>query len=215
MKSTIASNAFATLAFLALAAASAAHAAPMPKGDPERGHMLSAQRCAACHGEDGNSTIPQNPRLAGLRASYIVKQVVDFQARRRNNVSMSAMVMGLTEQDIANLAAHFAMRKPIRAPLVPSPLREQGRQIYNRSIGNLTVTCADCHGTAGEGGMGPRLASQHAFYLQKELRDFASGARANDPGLAMGGDQALTMNQVANQLSEQEIKALAEYLSGL
>lgn len=97
--------------FLALSlAVSAAPATVMAGGNADSGQKLSAT-CAACHGADGNSTIPTNPKLAGQYESYIVRALTDYKSGARSNAMMAGFAAPLSEQDIRDLAAYFSSQE--------------------------------------------------------------------------------------------------------
>ena len=87
-------------------------------GDAAAGQALASERCQACHGADGNSTDPQYPRLAGQHADYMVRALADYKSGARNNPIMSGFAAGLSEQDMANLAAWFAEQTGVVTPSV-------------------------------------------------------------------------------------------------
>lgn len=89
--------------FVALALA----AAPAMAGNAEAGKKKS-EPCAACHGADGNSAVPDFPRLAGQQPDYLVKVLRDYKSGARKNAIMAPQVANLTDQDIADLAAFFS-----------------------------------------------------------------------------------------------------------
>jgi cytochrome c553 len=79
------------------------------KGDPVAGKAKSVT-CQACHGVDGKSIAPEYPNLAGQYASYMEKALRDYRDGRRTNVIMAPMAAGLSDQDIADLAAWYSMQ---------------------------------------------------------------------------------------------------------
>lgn len=206
------------LSVLMMALAGAVNAA----GDAKAGEAKSAV-CAACHGADGNSTMPNFPKLAGQNPKYIAKQLhdmkVDPAAGGRMVVEMAAIVKGLSDQDIEDLAAYFGS-KTIKAGAADPDLVAKGESVYrggNKAKG--LAACTGCHGPDGKGNNGakfPALAGQHAEYIEKQLKAFrlaadepaAQGARVND------GDTKI-MRDVASRLSDLEIKAVASFISGL
>ena len=101
----------AAAAFYAVAASAqeAPRAAPAP--DLKKAQQTATQVCAACHGADGNSTDPQFPRLAGQYEDYLVRALTDYRSGQRRNPIMSGFAAGLSDTDIANLAAYFARQK--------------------------------------------------------------------------------------------------------
>lgn len=99
---------FGTALSLAGATASAA-------GDPAKGKEKSAL-CATCHGADGNSVIPANPRLAGQYASYLLKALQDYKSGARKNPVMAGFAATLSEQDMQDLAVYFASQSGLATP---------------------------------------------------------------------------------------------------
>jgi len=171
--------------------------------------------CASCHSEDGNSTLPANPVLAGQHADYTLKQLQNFRPRdgkpaERPNAVMAGMVASLSADDLRNLAAYFEQQKPrLRAARDPDLVR-LGQAIYRGGIPAKSVAaCTACHGPYGSGipAQFPRLAGQFAEYTSAQLRAFRGGERANDPNRMM--------RAVAEKLSDREIAAVSEYIAGL
>ncbi len=200
------------LAILALIFASTAFAAPPVKGDAKKGEIIATQVCAACHGPDGNGTNPPNPdypKLAGIQPEYLFKQLKDFAVGKRKNDIMSAMVANLSLDDMANLALYFAAQKS-KPGLAGNPeLLEFGKKFYADGNPDQGVpACAGCHLPDGAGTSAyPHVAGQHASYVFQQLKRFASGERDNDRGLVM---QSLSM-----RMTEQEMKAVSEYVTTL
>lgn len=79
----------------------------MAAGDAAAGKEKSTV-CAACHGADGNSSIPMNPILAGQYADYIVRALKDYKTGDRQNAIMNGIAAGLSEEDMEDLAAYFS-----------------------------------------------------------------------------------------------------------
>ncbi len=77
-------------------------------GDVEAGKALSDKVCAACHGADGNSELPANPKLAGQYESYIMQALKDYRSGARQNPIMAGFAASLSDEDIANAAAYFS-----------------------------------------------------------------------------------------------------------
>ena len=185
------------------------------KGDPAKAQQIVNQVCAACHAADGNSAIPVNPSLAGQHPEYIYKQLMNFKPQggkpaERNNGIMAGMVANLSEDDMKNLAAYFASQKAKPGVARDAKLVKQGEAIYRGGVAAKGVpACASCHAPNGAGmpAQFPRLAGQHAEYTSGQLKAFRAGQRANDAAQMMRG--------VAAKLSDQEIAAVSEYISGL
>jgi cytochrome c553 len=179
-------------------------------GSKEAGQTKAAT-CSACHGLDGNSVNPEWPNLAGQHASYIIKQVRQFRAGQRQNVLMSPMAAILQDQDIEDVAAYFSSQT-LRPTGETDPAKfKLGERVYRAgSISGKVPACAGCHGPDGSGNPAavyPRIGGQHAAYAAIQLRNFKSGTRTTDPNLMM--------RNIAAQLSEDEIDAVASYLQGL
>ncbi len=178
-------------------------------GDASAGKTKSAT-CAGCHGVDGNSANPEWPNLAGQGAAYLEKQLKEFKAGQRENPTMSPMAAPLAEQDMADLAAFYSSQE-FKVGAADESLVELGRKIYLG--GNATAgvaACIGCHGPAGKGNPAakfPALSGQHSKYIENQLHAFKTGERNNDP--------AKMMRDIANNMSEQEIKAVASYVQGL
>ena len=198
----------------AASAPSAPTAAPAAKPAPvdlARGQKLAAEVCAACHGPDGNSPLPENPRLAGQVADYIAKQLLDYKAaKERMNPIMQAIAAQLSDEDIRAVSEYFARQQPRPGVGRNQELVALGQKIYRGGIPATGVpACAACHGPAGVGvpSLYPQLAGQHAQYTAGQLRAFRGNERINDPNQMM--------RMIASRLSEREIAALSEYIAGL
>ena len=183
-----------------------------PVGDPVSGAAKSAV-CAGCHGPDGNSPVALFPKLAQQRPEYIAKQLRDFRGGGRPDPMMMGMALALSDQDIADLAQHFGSQR-LAAGVENLALGRVGERLYmSGQPAKKLPACVGCHGLRGEGFFGavdggfPAIGGQHSAYLVKQLEGFRSGARAND----FGG----VMRFVTSRLSDEEIAAVAAYLSGL
>jgi cytochrome c553 len=206
---------FAALLVIA-SCANAAEDKKTVKADPARGEVLfntgDAARgvlaCIACHGAAGNSTIVDNPKLAGQHGAYIHKQLLDFKTPSRNNPIMTGIAKALTEQDIADLVAYLGKQKPSPGAAKNPATVELGKKIYRGGIAEKSVpACAACHSANGAGipAQFPRLAGQHQTYIATELTNFRSGARKNSE----------PMSQIASRMSDAEIQAVSDYIAGL
>jgi len=178
-------------------------------GDAAAG-MKKSQTCAACHGADGNSINPAWPSLAGQHAEYLTKQLKEFKSGKRENAQMSPMAANLSDQDIADLAAYFSSRK-IKTGTADPALVNLGQKIYR--AGNIDAgvpACLACHGPAGLGNPAagyPAMGGQHAAYAQAQLKAFREGLRTNDPNEIM--------RTIVGRMTDEEIKAVSEYMQGL
>ena len=186
------------------------------KGDAKAGADKSGL-CQGCHGGNGNSEDATFPRLAGQYSSYIAKQVNDFaKGIRANNETMAGMAATVASvQDALDIGAYFQSQKMASKPLasVDKNLASKGKEIfYNGIPGKNVYGCVNCHGERGKGkapniSVFPVIGGQHRDYLIKELTDLRAGTRANDPAGMMQG--------IAKGLDDDDIKALANYLSSL
>jgi cytochrome c553 len=185
------------------------------KPDLDKGAQIAKQVCAACHAADGNSAAPANPKLAGQIPEYLHKQLANFKAQggkkaERIDPIMGGMVAGLSDGDMRNVAAYYAAQKLQPAKAASKELAAAGQKLWRGGNAATGVpACAGCHGPDGAGipSQYPRLSGQYAAYVETQLKQFRAGARANDPNSMMRG--------VAARMSDQEIKAAAEYAAGL
>lgn len=179
------------------------------EGDVGAGKEKS-QVCAACHGVDGNSPNPVWPKLAGQHAEYIIKQLRDIKNGERENAQMTPMATNLSEQDILDLAAYYSSQKIKHGKTDPASL-ELGEKIYRAgSIEAGVPACIACHGPNGRGNPAaqyPALGGQHAAYTQAQLNAFRDGTRANDNNAVM--------RTIVGRMTDEEIKAVSEYIQGL
>lgn len=166
--------------------------------------------CAGCHGVDGNSAAPNFPKLAGMDAAYITKQLTDFKSGARKDPVMSGMAAPLSKKDAEDLGAYFASQKRSAGTASASAdVLKKAERLYRG--GNTKVGIAACMGCHGPSGTGipprfPAVGGQHATYNEKQLKDFKAGTRSNDGEI---------MTVIAFRLSEAEIKGLSEYMAGL
>lgn len=205
---------------MVLGGASAALAA----GNADLGQSKAAV-CVACHGPDGNSVAlppPADPwpKLAGQLPSYIIKQVHDFKIGKRKNEQMEPQAQAVAEADLADIAAFFAKQQIQPNEVANKDLLAQGEQIFLKGKGrpHVVPACVGCHGKAGEGNrdwnklmsraptvLAPAIGGQHANYLEKQLKAYRDGSRAND--------EAHVMRDIAKRLNDSDIAAVSEFLA--
>jgi len=185
------------------------------EADPARGAVIVAQgttagapACAQCHafsgGSDGSGAFP---RVAGQPVAYMVRQLMDFKSGARLNAIMTPIARALSPNDAADVAAYYADAETAFPPLAaPNPaLVKAGQALAEGGDARRGVPrCAACH---GEGGTGeapsiPYLAGQYAHYTAFTLEMWREGYRRNST-------EAMAM--FADQLSDEEIQALAAY----
>ncbi|WP_455375689.1 c-type cytochrome [Kaarinaea lacus] len=184
------------------------------EGDAKAGKTKS-ELCHGCHGVDGMSVDPTTfPNLAGQYAGYIFKQVQDFQLGNRHDDTMSAMAgMVTSKEDLKDIAVYFQSQKKMKGKPGDSALSKKGKDIFeNGNPKSGVYGCVNCHGKNGKGkgptiSLFPVIGGQQKAYLVKQLNDLKTGKRKNDP--------AGMMADIAKKLSDKEIQAVAEYLSGL
>ena len=176
--------------------------------------------CGACHGADGNSMAPNFPKLAGQGEKYLLKQLQDIKAGNaapadptigRKVPEMTGMLDGLSDQDLADIAAFYASKKMSVGAADPA-LVERGAALYRGGkLAEGMPACTGCHSPDGSGNAGakyPKLGGQHAAYTAKQLTNFREGDRVND-------GEAAIMRTVAAKLSNKDIEALSSYIQGL
>ncbi len=181
--------------------------AALAQDDDAWARQIIGGSCFLCHGAEGESASAVFPRLAGQNAAYIAKQLENFKSGKRQSTAMAPMVDKLTPEDMAALGRFYASRPPHKEPARDAPLAAVGQYIYqagNRFSG--VPACATCHGPDGAGSNAlPRLAGQHAAYLDNQLRQFGKRERNNDNAV---------MHAVVEKMTPLEMAAVAEYLSG-
>jgi cbb3-type cytochrome c oxidase subunit III len=189
-------------------AAPAAAAPAAAKPDLAQGEAKFTAVCAACHGADGNSGTPANPKLAQQHPEYLVKQLQEFKAGKRVNPIMQPMASQLSDADMKNIAAWVTAKKAKPGFAKDKDLVTMGERIYRGGIADRQIAaCAGCHSPNGAGipSQYPRLSGQHAEYVAAQLTAFRDGVRKNSPQMA----------QVAAKLNDREIRAVADYIAGL
>ncbi|WP_028996476.1 c-type cytochrome [Azohydromonas australica] len=211
MKSILARTLQTALApALALALATplmAAEPAAPTKPDLAKG-QATAQVCAACHAADGTRGITANPILQGQHPEYLVKQLTEFKAGKRQNPIMQGMAASLSEEDMRNVAAFYASKQAEPGAATDKELVQLGEKIYRGGIAERNIpACAGCHSPTGAGipAQYPRLSGQHAEYTSSQLNAFRAGTRAN----------SAQMTGVAAKMNDREIKAVSDYIAGL
>ena len=174
---------------------------PLSHAGMEEGRQ-KAQVCAACHGADGNSTIPAIPSIAGQPKQFIVTALFMFREGRRKNDAMIPFVEKLSNPDLNDLALFFSSQKMNATTRTTPPERVPlGKAITEKN------NCVACHTATLTGQQHiPRLAGQHIDYLRDQLKNFKASTRADMDG---------TMTSAAQGLTPDDIEILADYLSGL
>lgn len=201
---------------MALSLSAGAEEAKPAKADAAKGETLytngdaarNIPACVACHGAGGNSTIVQNPKLAGQHPQYLAKQLANFRTPERNNPIMSPIAKALSDAEMNDIAAYLAKQAPKPGAAKNRESIDLGKKIWRGGIAEKNVpACASCHGPAGDGipVQYPRLSGQHPEYTLAQLVAFRAGGRRNSE----------QMSAIAMRLSDAEIAAVADYIAGL
>jgi len=191
-------------------AAPAAAAAPAKVAKPDlvKGEASFTAVCASCHGADGNSGTPANPKLAQQHPEYLVKQLQEFKSGKRKNPIMQGFASALSDDDMKNIAYWATSKKAKTGFAKDKELVALGERIYRGGVQDRQIAaCAGCHSPTGAGipSQYPRLGGQHSDYTVTQLTAFRDGGRKN----------SIPMTQVAAKLNDREIRALADYIAGL
>jgi cytochrome c553 len=169
--------------------------------DVEAGRR-KAEPCVACHGPDGNATIPGIPSLAGQPVFYTHWQLIKFQDGRRKDPRMSPFAEHLATEDMADLAAYYQAQTPRRRAADTDPARvAAGRKLA------ALHHCTSCHrpGLTGQQQV-PRLAGQDYDYLLKLLRGFRAKTASDLDG---------TMTVAVQPLGDEDIVNLVHFIASL
>lgn len=185
-------------------------------GDPEQGKAAAAL-CATCHQADGsglnNPAGESWPRLAGLEADYLARQLHAYKTGARRNPSMEAFAQMLDDEQILHVSAWFASLPATDGQSAEDQghsavLLKRGEQLATEGDWeNYVVACSSCHGpdNLGAGTVFPAIAGQHFGYIRDQLLAWQKGTRENDPQRLMA--------TIAERMSSNDINAVAAWLS--
>ena len=177
------------------------------QADEARAKKIIGGVCFVCHGAEGESSSEVFPRLAGQHWQYIAKQLENFKSGKRKSTAMADMVAKLTPDEMVALGQFFEKQKVEAEAAKDQDLAGMGKYIYlhgNKYTG--LAACASCHGPEAKGTASlPRLAGQHAAYIETQLKQFHQRERTNDNAV---------MHAVVSKMTPLEMAAVAEYLSG-
>jgi cytochrome c553 len=176
-----------------------------------KGETIANELCAGCHGPGGNSMVPSFPKLAGQQKVYLLRELKDYRSGKRASEIMVPLVSTLSDDDLSNLADYYAKQKPAKPEPSATSNRAQlaiGKKLYLQGNNDTDVpSCESCHETDGSGsGKFPRVAGQHVEYTLDQFRLYATGKRTNG---------SRVMQAVANRMSEEETRAVSEYMASL
>jgi len=185
----------------------ASDTAPQPEKEPTIALSIIQDKCQHCHGMEGEASNVLYPRLAGQHNKYIVKQLHDFRSGKRSG-TMNDMARDLTDPQIIALADYFSSKPTLNHRVRKKDLAQVGWYIFHKGNQYSGVpACSSCHGENGEGSEKlPRLAGQHKRYVADQLMEFNNRKRNNDNAI---------MHSIASKLTELEIHAVSNYVSGL
>ena len=182
--------------------------ATMAKPDLAKGEASYTAVCAACHGADGNSGVPANPKLSQQHPQYLIKQLQEFKSGKRNNAVMKGFATALSEDDMRNIAYWLASKSAKPGFAKDKALVALGERIYRGGVAERQIAaCSGCHSPNGAGipAQYPRVSGQHADYIVAQLSAFREGSRRN----------SVPMGNVAAKLNDREIRAVSDYIAGL
>ena len=173
----------------------------------DKAKSIVTSTCAACHGMDGNSVVPTFPKLAGRHPEYLVRELNEFISGKRKSDIMAPIAAALDPNDFKALGTYFGSQKPTRGTVLDAQAAETGRKLYLEGNEQSGVpACEGCHGTDAQGGKRfPRLAGQHREYLIEQIYNFRTKVR----------NATRVMREVSRRMTDAEIKAVAEFLTGL
>jgi cytochrome c553 len=189
----------------------------------ERGHAIAVgggpggagAACFSCHGLEGQGDAGAAfPRLAGLDAQYLARQMADYASGARPNAVMTPIAQQLSPTDHQSVALYYAGLPPqapiILASAVDAGSLQWGGILYAQGSAERGIqACANCHGPGGQGlnDVYPGVAGQPAAYVEAQFRLWRNGTRQNDIGDVMGS--------VARRMTDQDIRAVSAYVAGL
>ena len=174
------------------------------QGDLQKGKQL-AESCTGCHGEKGVSQMDNFPSLAGQLATYTYKQLRDYADGKRTHALMNSVSAGLSEQESADLAVWFESLPSAQHKGEKQQL-DKAEVLVDKGNGKKIIPpCFTCHGSKGQGTKQdiPALAGQQVDYFVITLEEYKTGARHNDV--------YSRMRLISEQLSDEDIKQLAQY----
>ena len=170
-----------------------------------------AVACASCHGAAGGGNPDVGvPRLAGLDAAYLERQLHAYKQGSNKNPVMADMAASLTDREIAEVSAYYASLQPVSHAQAPADVDlAPGRQlaIYGDMPARGLPACVQCHGPDGQGvgSSFPPLTGQPHQYIVEQIKAWQSGIRSGDP-LGM-------MKHVAGLLTDAEAESVAAYFA--
>lgn len=179
----------------------------------EAGALIAAESCTTCHGDEGNTGTPAYGNLAGQNARYLFQQMVLIRSNERNIVLMKNTLKEIDDDGLRSLAMYYSSLPGLIGQANPEEDLELGEAIYRGGILDKEVAaCTACHGPFGNGNFlagFPRVSGQTVEYLEEQLRAYREGERTSDE------DYGGMMRDIAKKLTDGEISAVANYMTGL
>jgi cytochrome c553 len=205
---------FTSIFALAVACVTVTSQAQEIKGDAKAGETKNSM-CIGCHGIKGyQASFPEVykvPKISGQSAKYIIAALNEYKKGNRKHPTMHAVALSLTDQDIADLAAHYSTDGMAAASTLDAkPSKEPGAEVQALLS---KANCASCHGSNFSKPIDPsypKIGGQHADYLFVALKAYKSDGK--NP--MIGRDNAI-MGGMAKQFTNAELKQLAGYISSL
>lgn len=197
------------LAALALLGGGLALVTPVWAASPAAmAQEMATTLCAGCHGADGNSVEPIYPKLAGQQKIYLLREMKDYKSGKRANDIMVPLMTDVSEEVMAELADYYSKQKTKPGVVTMPKLLPVGKTLYTKGNSKNDVpACESCHEPDGSGWTKfARVAGQHVEYTMGQFRLYASGKRNNG---------ARVMQAVAERMTEQETRAVAEYMASM
>ena len=179
----------------------------------EAGEIIALEFCTACHGTDGNATIATNGNLAGQNERYLYQQLVAIKAKSREIIVMGNVLNDIDDDGLLSLARYYASLPGRIGQADPETDLTLGESIYRGGILEKEVAaCTACHAPNGNGNLlagFPRVSGQPSAYLELQLKAYREDERTTDE------DYGGMMRDIAKKLTDGEISAVANYITGL
>lgn len=167
----------------------------------EYGKKIAAA-CAKCHGDDGNSSTPGIPTLAGQQPQYLVVAIQEYLQKERRAAPMHALLPGLKKLDLESLALYFASQAPAQRAAPPLGDAAAGEP--------LSAVCGGCHGAHGVStdSATPSLAAQDARYLVDAIKAYRTTRKRENMRLYVTGLSDKDVQNIAAFYSVQKSRAV-------
>ena len=194
-----------------------------------------AASCAGCHGEKGNSMMPLFPKLAAQHPNYLIRELIAFKDGSRTDATMAPMAMGLSDGDIADIAAFYAEQKisPNDPPVLNNDddedededneaeesgneeksvniddLLQSGSDLYrNGDLEREVSACIACHGPYGEGNKPAAFPA-----LKSQHADYLIKSLTDYKSGTRGKEDNM-MQMIAKKMTDEEIRAVSYHIS--